>query len=391
MDIRQLVFPFIMAVLTNSFMIVAIYFLRKSKYFANLFSVWFMIVLYLFGVLRLFLPIEFPNAQIVIMDDTVYTSIVEFFAISINENTTLPRYTLYVLLGLWVVGTIIFLSVSFFSQKKFRNYIRANQDCASQRERELLSETAKEILGTDKNITLKKTDAVNGVMVLGLVHKEVLIPDKEYGDEELRMIFRHECTHIRNKDLWIKLLIQIYCAIFWWNPFSYLLKHDLDFSLEMKCDLSLVKNFSDTETAIYIETLRGNVKSTQERRKPFIVCAELSDGAKNRSLIDRVKAITANPPNKVGQAVVNACIALVFVAIFVVSYLFIWQPFYGPEVSEDSYNLAEGGVIVDDTNSYLVEQNDGSYLFYFEDFTPVPVTKEEFEQGLYEGYPILEK
>ena len=77
MDLRQFIFPFIMAVLTNSLMIVILYGLRKSPYFANLFGVGSMVVLYLFCVLRMYLPIEFPGFQVIVRDSVVYNAVLE--------------------------------------------------------------------------------------------------------------------------------------------------------------------------------------------------------------------------------------------------------------------------------------------------------------------------
>ena len=391
MDIGQFVFPFIMAVLTNSLMIVIIYFLRKVPYFSNLFSVWFMVILYLFCVLRIFLPIEFPNAQIVLMDNTVYTSIVEAFTVRVSDSALEPRPLAYIVVGVWCAGIIAVTLYTVIRQRSFKKYIEANGDYATDEERAILSRIAVEVLGTNKNVTLKKTDAVTGAMVIGLFRKLIIIPDREYEEAELEMVFRHECTHIKNKDLWIKLLIQIYCCIFWWNPFAYLLKHDLDFSLELKCDLSATKNFTDTEKAFYLEALSKNAATDKQANKPFVACAEMANGKKKSKLRERVRVMITEPPKKVGQIVSNILVALLFVAVFVGSYVFIWQPDCGIRTEVSDYNLAEGGVIVDETNGYLVKQDDDTYLFYYKDYVPVPATKEEVDQGLYEGYPIYDK
>lgn len=389
MDIGQFVFPFIMAVLTNSLMIVIIYFLRKVPYFSNLFSVWFMVILYLFCVLRIFLPIEFPNAQIVLMDNTVYTSIVEAFIQRDADGIARPNTALIVFLCAWAIGIIVIGLSNLISQRRFFRYLMANGDYATDHEREIFCGVAKDVLKSDKNVLLRKTDVITGTVVVGLIHKTVLIPDETYTDDELKMMFRHECMHIKNKDLWIKLLVQIYCCIFWWNPFAYLLKTDLDVSLEMKCDLNATKDLSNTEKLTYIETLK-NRSIVKSGGKPFVICAELADGKKKSQLVARIKAVLAEPPKKVGQIVSNLLVALIFVAVFVGSYVFIWQPDFGLDISNEAYHLEDGENIIDETNSYLVLQKDGNYLYYFLDYPPEKVSKEEVEQGMYEGYPIYE-
>ena len=387
MDIGQFVFPFIMAVLTNSLMIVIIYFLRKVPYFSNLFSIWFMVILYLFCLLRIFLPIEFPGLQVILADRSVYVSIFEAFIKRDADGIARPNTALIIFLCVWAVGIIIIGIRSIVSQRRFTRYLMANGDYATDHEREIFYGVVKDVLKSDKNVALRKTDVITGTLVVGLIHKTVLIPDETYTDDELRMMFRHECMHIKNKDLWIKLLIQIYCCVFWWNPFAYLLKSDLDISLEMKCDLNATKNLSDAEKLTYIETLK-NRSVKKIGGKPFVICAELADGKKKSKLVTRIKAIIAEPPKRASQAIWNTMIAILFVGIFVGSYVFIWQPFYGFDVESNDYNLAENGVIVDKTNGYLVKQDDGNYIFYFSDTPMEVISKEEIESGLYEGYPI---
>ena len=383
-----------MAVVANSIMILVIYFLRKIPYFSNLFSVWFMVALYLVCVLRMVLPIEFPGTQIVLRDSVIYNFIVESVAVR-TENAGISLSVIaYVLLGIWLAGSIIFAAITVYTYQTKSNYYLANSDLTTDEERAVFKRISAEILGDDKRLEIKKTDAVSAIIVMGYFRKCILLPEKSYSADELEMILRHECTHIKNKDLWLKLLVHIYCCIFWWNPFSYLLKHDLGFTLEMRCDLSATKSFTDEQKSAYFATLTANCrqkkKDSKDDRNYFFICSELSDNRKNKELVKRTRAIAKDPPNKVGQAVVNTLVSLALVAVFVVSYFFIWQPFYGPNAEDTDYNLNEGDIIVDETNGYLVRQEDGSFLFYYSNYPPIPVTNEEMEEGMYDYYPILE-
>lgn len=393
MDIGQFIFPFIMAVITNSVMIVLIYFLRKIPYFANLFSLWFMVALYLMCVLRMFLPIEFPDVQIILRDDIIPNFVTNALISRTDNMIGTPNALLYIFLGIWILGAIIFAAVSFYTQRAKTNYYLANYDFTTDAEKELFERISGEILRDKYDVTLKRTDGVRYIMVLGYFKKYLLLPAKTFSEDELEMIFRHECTHIKNKDLWLKLLVHIYCCIFWWNPFSYLLKHDLGFTLEMKCDLSATKGLSDDKVKAYFETLTKNCHKKGKRDKDrFFVCAELTDEAKNKDLVKRAAAIAKQSVMKTNHVAGTVLVAIAFIAVFAASYIFIWQPFYGYETSEVNYNITdENGYLSDKDNSYLIKQDDGNYLFYFSDLPPIPATKEEVEGGMYQGYPILEK
>lgn len=393
MDFRQFIFPFIMAVITNSIMIVIIYFLRKIPAFARLFNVGFMVMLYVFCLLRIFVPIEFPELQIRLRDPVLYAWVMESFFVyhDAAHNTTHPNIFAWIILGIWVVGALILAVRSIVLHSNFKKYLMANGDYATDRERAVFSEVAKEVLNNTANVSLRKTDVIEGTVVVGLIHQTVLIPDEDYSDSELRMMFRHECMHIRNKDLWIKLLVQIYCCIFWWNPFAYLLKSDLDLTLEMKCDLSTTKGFSDAQVLTYVETLKNRCVTNKNKKTPFIVSSELVDGKKKDQLIQRIRKLLSLSPSKAKQITVHVLTLVLFLSIFAASYLFIWQPYYEEEFEIEHYELKEDGIIVDNSNAYLVKDGDGNYLFYYSDYPPEPIPKEEVEQGMYDDYPIYEK
>ena len=393
MDIEQLIFPFIMAVITNSVMIVLIYFLRKIPYFTNFFSVWFMVILYLFCILRIFLPIEFPGIQIKLEDYTVYAAVIEpLIAYDASHTVHHLNGIAWTIIGVWIAGIVILSIRSLIVQRNFKKYLMANGDYATDAERAIFSGVACEVLGDDKNVSLRKTDAIGRTVVIGLVHPTVLIPDKAYTDRELRMIFRHECMHIKDKDLWVKLLIQIYCCVFWWNPFAYLLKKDLDLSLESKCDLNTTKDFSDEEKLFYVETLKNQSVSANQKKAPFVVSAELADGKKKDKLLARIKKVLAAPPDKAKQISVNVIAGILFLLIFVSSYIFIWQPsFDDDEMEENYYELSERGEIVDENTAYLLKDSDGNYIFYADNIPIEVIPKEEVEKGMYEDYPIYEK
>ena len=393
MDIEQVIFPFIMAVITNSVMIVIIYFLRKIPAFANLFSVWFMVILYLFCVLRIFLPIEFPGIQIKLEDYTVYSAVFEPLIIYDDVHfLSHPSVIAWVIIGVWIAGVVILGIRSLVKHKSFKKYLLANGDYSTDEERAVFDQVAKETLKSVKNVSLRKTDAIDRTVVIGLIHHTVLIPDKVYAENELQMILRHECMHIKDKDLWIKLLVQIYCCFFWWNPFAYLLKKDLDLTLEMKCDLNTIKAFSDKEKLQYVETLKNQSVSKKQKNIPFVVSAELVGGKNKDKLLARIKKLLATPPNKVKQLAINFLAAALLLLVFTSSFVFIWQPnFRKDELEEEYYELAEDGEIADENNAYLVRQSDGNYLFFFSDFPPEPISKEEVEQGMYKDYPIYEK
>ena len=96
-----------------------------------------------------------------------------------------PNTALIIFLCAWAVGIIVISLWNLISQRKFFRYLMANGDYATDHERAIFSDVVKDVLKNDKNVVLRKTDVITGTVVVGLIHKTVLIPDETYTDDEL--------------------------------------------------------------------------------------------------------------------------------------------------------------------------------------------------------------
>lgn len=397
MDLELLTFPFVTAIITNSVLIVLMYFLRKSKYFANIFGIGFMVALYLLCVIRMLVPIEFPHLQIRLRDTRVYAAMVDFLKGRSVWGFTLPYNLLYALLAIWAAVSAVLLVRLIARLVSDSRYIAANRDLTTPEEAAVMAEVSAEVFRRKRAVALKRTDAVSGAMVIGFWRYTVLLPDIDCSPEELRVILRHECMHIKDGDVWIKLLAELYCVIFWWNPFAYLLKLDLNDTLETRCDLHVIRNFGKTDKALYAATVikfmsieNACEDARGQRHRMSYVYSHFSQRRSNRETELRFVRILDNPPSRGRQTLLNILVGVLFCALFLASYLFIWQPYYRMSATPtDDYLFADEGLISDNTNAYLVKQADGNYIFYFNNEYEIPVTEEEFNAGLYEGYPIL--
>lgn len=64
-------------------------------------------------------------------------------------------------------------------------------------------------------------------MLCGFFVPHVLLPDFPYGQRDYRCVFRHEFTHWKHGDLWVRLLAELLRDLFWWNPLFRLLQKSL--------------------------------------------------------------------------------------------------------------------------------------------------------------------
>ncbi len=73
-------------------------------------------------------------------------------------------------------------------------------------------------------------------LIIGYWKPVLLLPNEHYDPETLTWVLRHELTHLRQGDLWYKLLLCAAVCVHWYNPAVYLLRREANHDLEMACD-----------------------------------------------------------------------------------------------------------------------------------------------------------
>lgn len=104
------------------------------------------------------------------------------------------------------------------------------------------------------------TVEMNGSKVVMLKDKEfrafsffkwIFIPIG-YKGEDLQEIITHEQVHINQLHTIDVVVFELFCIVFWWNPFAWLLKREMKINLEYLADEGVIKQGFDTQSYQYI-------------------------------------------------------------------------------------------------------------------------------------------
>ncbi|MGN0455604.1 MAG: M56 family metallopeptidase [Acutalibacteraceae bacterium] len=397
-------YSFVMAVITSSILILLIYFITKSKRLDKHLGLTSIIILYICSIVRLLIPIEFPQNQIIISDRVIFSLFSHFLYSPVIDNREtefepINGFTyLNVIVLVITIVSVALLCRQLYKYIRFKKHISTYTNLATNRESDLFYRTLKE-LKIKRKVKLLVIDECITPITYGVIKPIVLMPCNDYDDKELSFIFRHELNHQKNMDILLKLLVEIYCCLFWWNPLVYLLRANLSQKLELKCDSKTNLNSTNDENLAYLSTIlkcmRNNNKKDKELNNKFgvkcsLVSSEFASAGNDKFIKERFEFILENKDTKTFGRVANIVFAIICAAIIIVSYMFIWQPSGGDYVPPDAYQEdGKNWVLSNASNSYLVKQEDGNYLFYFGDFDrPLHIAKEDVEAGLYDCYPI---
>lgn len=225
------VFSFVSAAIWSNAFLIAIYFIRKAnkpRRYAGMLSA---TLLYLLGLFRMIFPLEFDRT-IVLESPNLCSALYRFM----YDKWIFGFSLISIFVCVWLIGACwLLIQYVLDYRKAIKQIVNYAIPCCS-REQDAL-DRIKHITNQSIAVSIVKCRYLDTPMGLGILKKFIVLPDCCYSDNELYYILLHEYTHFMNRDIVIKFLFSIFCIIFWWNPIVYLLKNDLEQTLEIRCDL----------------------------------------------------------------------------------------------------------------------------------------------------------
>ena len=172
----------------------------------------------------------------------------------------------------------------------------------------------KEEVGVRRNVEIKTVYGLAVPIICGSLKPMILLPEREYNKEELKIICIHELIHCKHKDILWKQLCGLVRVIHWWNPLVKQLDMDVDSWNETYCDLESItimkskKRYFTTICEIGISSFA----------KGAYLCAALGeDKSQLKTRILRIKSIENKNTRNV-MAGTFLCIGLSFVVVAVI-------------------------------------------------------------------------
>jgi len=187
--------------------------------------------------------------------ETPETVIIEEIPIEYREIILSPAYSinlLDLLSYIWFGGMCTYLIIVITSYIVY--IINKRKKAILITENTVLNGVKKE-LKIKRNIKIRMSKNFESPMLVGVLFPVIYIPYREISDENMRMVFLHELTHYKRKDLAFKWLSLFVNAVHWFNPLAYLLCSNISEACEVSCDMAVTKNMSDTEQKIYMKTI----------------------------------------------------------------------------------------------------------------------------------------
>lgn len=211
-----------------------------------------------------------------------------------------------VLSGIWLTGFTAVLLWKTVSHLRFRKQILAGAYAVTDPAVLELWRQEVRAAGMKKpKFRLVVSAKVSSPLTIGLFRRSlrVVLPERPYSPEELRLIFRHELIHIGREDSSSKFFLMFCTAMCWFNPLMWIAMRKSADDLELSCDETVLLD-ADGDTR---RQYAGLLLDAAGDERGFTTC--LSAGA--AAMRYRMRAIV-KPPRRHSGALV---IGLVFFAL----------------------------------------------------------------------------
>lgn len=205
-----------------------------------------------------------------------------------------------ILLTLWLAGVI---SCILWQGIGYYRLIRSLKGKSRSVERAdlhtILQEQCADLV-IDREIPLRVSAAADCPMLAGFIHPTLYLPDEHISRTDAAFIFRHELTHYKHGDLWLKLLLLAARCLHWFNPLVHLIARFAQEDIEAACDDAVVRGHDGAYRRAYGETILRSAIAQAQKRKALVSCF----GDDKKTLMRRFEGLFDKSVKKRGVALV---------------------------------------------------------------------------------------
>ena len=205
-----------------------------------------------------------------------------------------------ILLTLWLAGVI---SCILWQGIGYYRLIRSLKGKSRSVERAdlhtILQEQCTDLV-IDRGIPLRVSSAADCPMLAGFIHPTLYLPDERISRTDAAFIFRHELTHYKHGDLWLKLLLLAARCLHWFNPLVHLIARFAQEDIEAACDDAVVRGHDGAYRRAYGETILRSAIAQAQKRKALVSCF----GDDKKTLMRRFEGLFDKSVKKRGVALV---------------------------------------------------------------------------------------
>ena len=205
-----------------------------------------------------------------------------------------------ILLTLWLAGVIACVLWQGIGYSRLIRSLKGKSRSVERADLHTILQEQCADLVIDREIPLRVSSAADCPMLAGFIHPTLYLPDECISRTDAAFIFRHELTHYKHGDLWLKLLLLAARCLHWFNPLVHLIARFAQEDIEAACDDAVVRGHDGAYRRAYGETILRSAIAQSQKRKALVSCF----GDDKKTLMRRFEGLFDKSVKKRGVALV---------------------------------------------------------------------------------------
>lgn len=284
---KQFLLSFLLTSLTTSILVILLsllFALFKTRVSARAkYVIWFLVLLsFLFpfrpqfgsGLIRMnagstinTVATQFPSgtAQVAsqVTEKTIQPNLWQSFL-------NLPWFE--ILIAIWLLGFVFSIARYAYSYILFRKMLKRWGTPVEDEEALAQLQKIQEEMGIKNKVRLLHYPMSQSPMLIGFRDILIVLPESDYTEEELQLVFRHELTHYKHYDVLINLLAILVKSLHWFNPIVRLACRETQEVGEMYCDYDVLNDQDMHYRTFYGETILTMIDRSKKTPIALTTC-----------------------------------------------------------------------------------------------------------------------
>ncbi len=190
-----------------------------------------------------------------------------------HETVGLPQRAkpdiVFLVALVWMVGAALYVSIHIKRYYDFKKMvIRTARPLTEARVKAILGEEQTR-LGVRKRPIVRISPIADTPLLTGIFRAMLILPSRDYTDDELHLILRHELIHYKRSDILYQCLTLLFLSLHWFNPFAHWMARAIEIDGETSCDEAVLDHEPYETRVFYGEMLIRFLKS-QTQKKSYL-------------------------------------------------------------------------------------------------------------------------
>ena len=172
-----------------------------------------------------------------------------------SEKNTADITMLDIVALVWIIGCLILISAHLISYSHYKRQVIKKGRMI--KETRILSQIfqLKRELQIRRTVCVMEYDEAESPMIIGFIKPVLVLPKEQYDSKDLFFILKHELVHLKQGDVYLKLLFVTANAVHWFNPIIWIMQKEAAIDIELSCDERVTQGTSFALRKAYTETL----------------------------------------------------------------------------------------------------------------------------------------